>query len=127
MKPFSHRRRPVHLGPYPSERLPRLDAVDALPPGSDSEPLPPRPTEAESPGPTSAAHAYELYRDLFNGQRHGEVAPEAPTPAETKLRAPCMNGGFALSVVSTDWKLAPDRPLARRGLLAALRSTRGPG
>ena len=63
MKPFSHRRRPVHLGPYPLERLPRLDAVDALPPGSDSEPLPPRPTEAESPGPTSAAHAYELYRE----------------------------------------------------------------
>ena len=89
--------------------------------------MPPRPTEAGAPGSTSAAHACELYRELFNGQRHGEVAPKAPTPAETKLRAPCLNGGFALSVVSTDWKLAPDRPLARRGLAAALRTTRGPG
>ena len=244
MRLFSHRKRPVHLGPYPLERLPRLAAAGARPPGANAGRLPPRPVEAEQSGPLSAAHAYGLYRDLFDGQRHGEVAPEAPIPADpvdiaknlkaglyfldadmvgcglipeeawtgsrrdhryavvtliafsrklssecpgddwidgtrqinadlraaelavitasyirnlghdaaahtpsstdldldrvalqaglvevsgAQLRAPYLRGGFALSVVSTDWELAPDRPLARRGLLAALRSTRGPG
>ena len=244
MKLFSHRRRPVHLGPYPLERLPRSASADARPPGMEPGPLPPRPTEAEPPGPRSAAHAYGPYVDLFDTQRHGKVAPEAPTPADpveisnnlkaglyfldadmvacglipdeawtgerrghtravvtliafsrklptgcpgddwidgtrqinadlraaelavitasyirnlghdavahtptssdldldrvalqaglvevhgAELRAPYLKGGFALSVVSTDWDLAPDRPLARRGRLRALRSTRSPG
>ena len=43
------------------------------------------------------------------------------------LRAPYVKGGFALSAVSTDWELALDLPLARRGPLTALRSTAGPG
>ena len=36
MRLFSHRKRPVHLGPYPLERLPRLATADARPPGLDS-------------------------------------------------------------------------------------------
>ena len=243
---FSHRKRPVHLGPYPLERLPRLDAADArrsVPlPGTGR--LPARPAEAQSPGPRSAAPAYQLYLDLFDGQRHGDVAPVAPTPDDPatvtnnlkaglyfldadmvgcalivdeawtgerrghrfvvvsliaftrklsqkgpgddwidgtrqinadlraaelavitasyirnlgydatahtpsrsdldldrvawqaglvevrrgRLRAPYVQGGFALSAVSTDWELAPDLPLARRGPLTALRSTAGLG
>ena len=244
MRLFSHRKRPVHLGPYPLERLPRIDAADASPPGSGSARLPPRLAEAEAPGPRSAAHAYRLYLELFDGQRHGDVAPEAPTPADpatvadnlkaglyfldadmvgcglipqdawtgarrehryavvtlvafsrklpracpgddwidgtrqvnadlraaelavitasyirnlghdavahipgstdldldrvalqaglvevqaAELRAPYLKGGFALSAVSTDWALAPDRPLARRGPWASLRSTKSVG
>ncbi|MYE64600.1 MAG: Fe-S protein, partial [Acidimicrobiaceae bacterium] len=244
MRLFSHRKRPVHLGPYPLERLPRLDSAGAAPPGSGAGPLPPRPGEVEPAGPRSALHAYQLYLDLFGSLGHGEVAPEAPSPADpveisdnlkaglyfldadmvgcgligdeawtgerrnhryavvtliafsrklpgefpgdgwidgtrqvnadlraaelavitasyirnlghdavahmpgctdldldrvalqaglvevrgSELRAPYLKGGFALSVVSTDWELAPDRPLARRGPLAALRSTGGPG
>ena len=244
MRLFSHRKRPVHLGPYPLERLRRLHAADAPPPGSGPGPLPPRPAESEAAGPRSAVHAYQLYLDMFARQRHGDVAPEAPTPADpvevannlkaglyfldadmvgcgligdeawtgdrrdhryavvaliafsrklpktfsgddwidgtrqvnadlraaelavitasyirnlghdavahtpgrtdldldrvalqaglvevrgSELRAPYLKGGFALSVVSTDWELSPDNPLARRGPLAALRSTRSPG
>lgn len=41
-----------------------------------------------------------------------------------ELAAPFLKGGFALSVVTTDMELEPDAPLARRGVIAALRSTR---
>ncbi len=43
-----------------------------------------------------------------------------------ELRAPYLSGGFALSVVTTDMAIAPDAPLAERGLLDRLRSTSGP-
>jgi reductive dehalogenase len=41
-------------------------------------------------------------------------------------RAPFLRTGFALAAVSTEMELAVDAPLARRGLLASLRSTRSP-
>ena len=96
MRLFSHRKRPVHLGPYPLERLPRLDTADTPPPGTGAgtDPLPPRPAEAEAPGPKSAAHAYRLYLDLFDGQRHGDVAPEAPTPADPVEVADNLKAGL---------------------------------
>ena len=244
MRLFSHRKRPVHLGPYPLERLPRLDAADAVPRGANGGRLPPRPAEGEHAGPRSAGHAYRQYLNLLNGYRCGETAPAAPIPdnpveaahnvkaglyfldadmvgcgligdeawigepmphrhgvviliaftrklrgarpgdawidgtrqtnadlratelavitahyirtlghdavahtpgasdldsdrlalqagvVETRhgrLRAPYIDGGFALSVVSTDLELAPDPPLDRRGPLAALRSTHSIG
>ena len=244
MKLFSHRKRPVHLGPYPLERLPRLDAVDASPLGVNGGRLPPRPAESGRTGPRSAAPAYGLYLDLLNTHRGGEAAPAAPIPDDPgdaarnlkaglyfldadmvgcglipdeawtsasrphrhavvvliafsrklrgpqpgdswiegtrqvnadlratelaaitahyiralghgavahtpgasdldldrvalqaglvevhkgQLRVPYIDGGFALSVVSTDLELASDAPLARRGPLAALRSTHSVG
>ena len=244
MRLFSHRKRSVHLGPYPLERLPRLAVADARPVDLDSGRLPPRPAEGEEPGPRSAAPAYRLYLDLFNQQRHGPVAPAAPIPDDPvdaarnlkaglyfldadmvgcgliptdawtgerqahrygvviligftrklggsqpgddwidgtrqvnaglratelavitahyirtlghdatahtpdasdlnldrvalqaglvearrgQLRVPYMGGGFELAVVSTDWELDPDAPLARRSPLAAVRSTCGLG
>ncbi len=243
MKLFSHKKRAVHLGPYPLERLPRLADPAATPVGA-SAPLPPRPVEREEQGPLGCGHAYELYRDLFDTQVHGEVAPRAPipddpaevaanlkaglyfldadmvacgvipaqawtgaplththavvtlvaftrklsgtrpgdswidgtrqtsanlraaelavitaayirnlgfnakahTPSATELdidrvalqcgmvevsggqlRAPYLRGGFALSIVSTDLAMECDGPLARRGALDSLRSTRGLG
>lgn len=42
------------------------------------------------------------------------------------LRAPFLRGGFALSVVSTDLEFSTDAPLARRGFLTSMRSTRSP-
>ncbi len=244
MRLFSHRKRPVHLGPYPLERLPRLESADSRFPRSGAQRLPARPGESEPPGRRSADHAYRQYQELFDGQCRGSVAPEAPvpddpvkvtenlkaglyfldadmvgcaligdqtwtgdrldhrfaivcliaftrklsnecpgddwidgtrqinadlratelavitaayirnlghdavahTPGRTDLdldraalqaglvevrrghlRAPYIKGGFALSAASTNWEMAPDRPLARRGRLAGLRSTSGLG
>jgi reductive dehalogenase len=47
----------------------------------------------------------------------------------SRLQAPYLPAGigFALAAVTTEFELAPDRPLARRSALARLRSTGGPG
>ena len=235
MKLFSHKRRPVHLGPYPLERLPRCaDPELAL-----SGPIGARPSEPASEGPLGVSHALGLYAELFDAQASGDPSPRAPIPADPversnhlkaglyfldadmvgvgvipadawsephshrfavvvlsafsrklgspqpgdawidgtrqatadlraselavitadyvrrlgfgatahtptsttvdlgrvalqcglvesvggQLRAPYLPGGFALAVVSTDMELAPDAPLARRGLIDRLRST----
>lgn len=78
MKLFSHRKRAVHLGPYPLERLPRLTHPSAEPPGLGRQVR--RPTEAADSGPRNAAHAYDRYFEMYDAQRGGEVAPEAPVP-----------------------------------------------
>ncbi len=246
MKLFSHRQRPVHLGPYPLERLPRLSDPAAAPIGVRAASVANhrRPDEAASGGPRSAGHAYRPYLDMFDGQRRGEVAPAAPIPDDVvarsenlkaglyfldadmagcahvpdhawlarpepqpfavvilvahsrtvrgnhpgddwidgtrqvnadlraaelavitasyirnlgfdavahtptaadvdaellglqaglleirgkRLRAPYLRCGYALAVVTTSMALAPDRPLARRGIVGRLRSTAGPG
>ncbi|MCP4962322.1 MAG: Fe-S protein [Actinomycetia bacterium] len=44
-----------------------------------------------------------------------------------RLRAPFLDTGFALSVVSTEMDLSPDAPLARRSRLDDLKSTSSPG
>ena len=243
MKLFSHKKRPVHLGPYPLERLPRLGEPTAQPLGVGGL-APAHPLEADDEGPLGAGHAYRLYLDLYDSRRRGEVAPMAPIPDDRverannlkaglyfldadmvgcglipdeawigdrhdhrfavvtliafsrklsgtqpgdqwingtrqinadlraaelatitaafvrnlgydavahtpttsdldleqvalqaglvevrggKLRAPYLQGGFALSVVSTTMALAPDAPLARRHLLGHFRSTHRPG
>jgi len=251
MKLFSHAKRPVHLGPYPLERLARLDGPTAVPFGAN-RPLLPRPDEGRRAGPRAAGPAYDLYLNMYDERRRGPVAPLAPIPdspaeraanlkaglyfldadmvgtavipeqawigsevdddaeagsrhryaivtlvafsrqhrrpqpgddwidgtrqtnadlraaelasitaayirnlgfdavahtpsatdldidrvalqaglveiAGRRLRAPFLAGGFALSVVSTDMELAPDSPLARRGLRSRLASTAGPG
>ncbi|MFQ5556026.1 MAG: 4Fe-4S dicluster domain-containing protein [Acidimicrobiales bacterium] len=84
MKLFSHRRRPVHLDPYPLERLPRWadPTAPAAGPGFGSRFAPRRPVEAGSAGPWSAAHAYRRYAESFDQQRSGEVAPRAPMPED---------------------------------------------
>lgn len=93
MKLFSHRRRAVHLGPYPLERLPRLVDPAAIPPGL-VQPLPPRPGEREAQGPHSAGHAYRRYLELFDAQRKGKVAPEAPLRKDPKLISRNLKAGL---------------------------------
>jgi reductive dehalogenase len=243
VKLFSHRKRPVHLGPYPLERLPRLDDPSDRPVGLDGA-MPPRPGEADREGPLGAGHAFRIYEELFDRFLDGEVSPPAPIPGDPdeiaanlkaglyfldadmvgtalvpgdawtaeprdhgfavvtligftrdvggdqpgdawirgtrqrnadlraaelagltasyirklgyrarahsptssevdierialqaglveirrgQLRAPYLRSGFGLSVVTTDLEMTPDSPLARRGPLASLKSTAGPG
>ncbi len=78
MKLFSHRKRPVHLGPYPLERLPRLADPAARPFGAASGAS--RPAEARREGDHGVGHAIRHYQELFDGCRTGQVAPEAPIP-----------------------------------------------
>ncbi|MEM8924625.1 MAG: reductive dehalogenase domain-containing protein [Actinomycetota bacterium] len=95
MKLFSHRKREVHRGPYPLERLARLDDPGAPPPGLIAgRPAPLRPTEARAPGPLSAIGAYDLYLDLFDEQRHGDPAPSAPVPDDPTERAENLKAGL---------------------------------
>jgi len=90
MKLFSHKKRPVHLGPYPLERLPRLSVMDA----PSIRPTGKRPSETRREGPQGAGHAYGLYLDLFDAQRIGEVSPRAPIPANGLERAQNIKAGL---------------------------------
>ncbi|MEM7092439.1 MAG: 4Fe-4S dicluster domain-containing protein [Actinomycetota bacterium] len=90
MKLFSHRKRPVHLGPYPLERLRRLEAPDSTPPHTAGV----YPVETGSPGPFSAGHAYQRYLDLYDDQRHGDVAAAAPIPTDPAERSRNIKGGL---------------------------------
>ncbi len=83
MKLFSHKKRPVHLGPYPLERLPRLPDADEPPVARSGR----RPTEERSAGPLAAIDAYKLYIDLYDGQRDGDVHELAPIPESLSERA----------------------------------------
>ena len=89
MKLFSHKKRPTGMGPYPLERLPRL-ADPAAPVGGAGV----RPAEARQEGPLSASHAYELYLDLFDQQRTGDVSERAPIPDDPRERADNLKGGL---------------------------------
>lgn len=93
MKLFSHRKRAVHLGPYPLERLPRLSDATARPVGLNGA-LPVRPVEGRGEGPLGFGHALGLYVGLFDGQVHGETAPVAPIPDDPAERANNIKAGL---------------------------------
>ena len=92
MRLFSNKKRPVHLGPYPLERLPRLADPAAVPPGSSGS-RPRRLTEAAE-GHGGAGHAYDRYVGLFDRQRTGDVAPEAPIPTDLVDRTNNLKAGL---------------------------------
>ena len=83
MRLFSHRRRPVHLGPWPVERLARAEQAPALAdvPRLDGPP-------ATAPGDLAVSHATGPYRALYRATRDGPVAPaRAPVPDDPAARA----------------------------------------
>ncbi len=95
MKLFSHRKRPVHLGPFPLERLRRLTDPGARPLGIEpGRPLPPRPAEARVDGPRGAGHAYRPYLDLLDERRLGRPAQPAPVPDGETERANNLKAGL---------------------------------
>jgi len=73
MRVFSYRNRPVHLGPFPLERLPRASA----PP--DFERVPPmRPLAfADAANPDSIVNAMARYMAILDAVRDGRPAPLA--------------------------------------------------
>jgi hypothetical protein len=77
-KLYSHKKRPVLLGPYPLEWLPRVD--DPAAPIARLGALPSRPVEARGEGLQQAGHADATYEELFDQFRSGNVAPAAPIP-----------------------------------------------
>jgi reductive dehalogenase len=75
MRLFSYRDRPVHLGPYPLERLRRTPAAPDLARLPPSAPL----RYGDEADPESLAHAMARYAGMFDVVRDGPVAPQ---PAE---------------------------------------------
>ncbi len=74
MRLFSTRHRPVHLGPFPLERLARrsdMPSLDAVPPM--------QPLSFDDPDPASLAHAMARYITMFDLVRDG---PLQAAPAE---------------------------------------------
>jgi reductive dehalogenase len=81
MQLFSHRRRPVHLGRFPLERLPRAGEIA----GARSGVLP---GDTQAPGEESVGHAIPEYHALFATYFDGKVAAaKAPIPDDPVVRA----------------------------------------
>jgi reductive dehalogenase len=70
MRLFSYRDRPVHLGPYPLERLRRTDDRPDLSGVPPMQALP-----FDHPDPLSLAHAMARYMGMFDLVRDGTVNP----------------------------------------------------
>ena len=94
MRLFSHKKRSVHLGAYPLERLARLPTATALPPGLNGH-TSARPSEGLSEGPTGMGHAFDKYIELFDSLRTGEVAASrAPIPEDPDEIAANIKAGI---------------------------------
>jgi reductive dehalogenase len=80
---FSHKGRPVHLGPYPLERLQRVHHAPAARPAFA------RPLQIEAPdAPASLANSMREYVDVMDRMRDGDVAPHrAPIPDDVAERS----------------------------------------
>lgn len=70
MRFFSYRDRPVHLGPYPLERLTRSDLAPDL-----ASVAPMRALSFDDPNPESLNHAMTRYIGMFDLVRDGTVNP----------------------------------------------------
>jgi len=79
---FSTRDRPVHLGPYPLERLKRQPTLPDL-----SRVPPMRPLSFEPPNPESLAHAMKRYIGMFDVVRDGTLHPPGDIPDDPGERA----------------------------------------
>jgi reductive dehalogenase len=83
MRLFSYRDRPVHLGPYPLERLTRTDHAPDL-----QSIAPMRVLSFDHPDPESLAHAMARYIGMFDLVRDGTVnAQPGEVPHDLQERA----------------------------------------
>lgn len=83
-RPFSSRHRPMHLGPYPLERLSRSEELPEFP---QREPALPLPVNNQD-NPVSLANVMQEYLDVIDAMRIGTVAEErAPIPDDRQERA----------------------------------------
>ena len=85
MKLFSNKRRPVHLGPYPLERLERTSWVPGLPVERK-----PRPARKRSKSPLRFADVADGYLNLLDQWQDGVVAPEKAPIAEDAQELTCQ-------------------------------------
>ncbi len=84
MRLYSHKDRPVHLGPYPLEHLRRMEEPISV--SADLEAR--QPSDSRIAPSTSALPAISEYLDLFHSLLHGPIASElAPISADPLERA----------------------------------------
>jgi reductive dehalogenase len=112
MRLFSHRRRPVHLGPFPLERLPRSAGVTGPATGA-------QPEDPQRAGDECVAQSMPEYHALFARFLDGPVAPAtAPIPVDPRVRADNLKAAAyfldaaqaAVCEVPTDAWLSGERP-----------------
>jgi hypothetical protein len=84
MRLFSHKKRPVHSGPFPLEGLERCDEIEQYQSSSPQQAL----EIEDKDNPYSLANAIREYIDLFDRMRVGEAAAkQAPIPDDLQERA----------------------------------------
>ena len=113
MKLFSYRDRPVHLGPFPLERLPRSDRAVAVADLAAMQPL-----SFDDPRPHSLSHAMARFIGMFDVIRDGTVAaqpaeiPDSPEERSQHLKAAAyyFDAAMAASCALTA-ELRLERPL----------------
>ena len=90
MRLFSHKNRPMHLGPFPLERLARQGKAPEYPRAGK----PASRQASTSDNPASMAAAFRDYIDLFDRMRLGDPAPkQAPIPSDPQERADHLKAG----------------------------------
>lgn len=111
MRFFSYRDRPVHLGPYPLERLTRQDARPDL-----AALAPMQAVSFDDPNPESLAHAMARYIAMFDLVRDGAVNPQpGEVPADPLARAQHLKaaGYYFDATMMAVGKLPPEALLAQ--------------
>ncbi len=112
MKLFSNSKRPVHLGPYPSEKLGRTEQISDL---SNLEPT--IPLQMASPTePLSIGHAISDYIATLDAVRDGPKKPSlAPIPSDIVERSEHIKsaGYFLDSSLVGICELVPEHHLER--------------
>ena len=119
MKYFSNRKRPIHLGPFPLERLARSEAdpnLGAVPPETD--------LDFDAHPSDSLAHAMARFLAMLDTVRDGDVVnpvaeiPECPAERARHMKAACHY--FDASMVGIA-RLQPSHllPQARRNSMIA--------
>jgi len=90
MRIFSHKKRAVHLGPFPLEDLQRSDEIPQYQSASPQTEI-----HIEDQGNSfSLANAMREYIDLFDSMRFGDAAPDqAPIPDDPQERANNLKAG----------------------------------